>query len=85
MAAVVAEGSACGDCVIVIANDDTSGMTDERATEVRAGIARTSSDGSNVVVACQEDEGTCEDFSSRPCDVCGTSLAGDRHPVVWLR
>jgi hypothetical protein len=30
-------------------------------------------------------EGTEEGFSSRPCEGCGSHLAGDRFAATWLR
>jgi hypothetical protein len=68
-------GQACDDCVIAIANDDYTGMSDERAAEVRAGLKRI---GEFLTVG--EDEG----FRWYGCRVCGSSLAGNRHRVGYL-
>ena len=93
------DGVACADCVVVIANRDYSGFdSGERLGEVLAGVSA----AGDVWVSCGgHGEGGCEctdcemcgceHFSSSPCDVCGTTLAGERHAVrgvvssVWSR
>lgn len=72
----VQHGLACIDCVMAIANDDYSGMSDVRASLVREGIERI---GRHIVVA--EEYG----FTWRGCDVCGVNVAGDKHVVGYLR
>lgn len=67
-------GGACGNCVIAIANDDYSGMSDAEETETRAGLERI---GQYLVV------GDETGFSWRACVVCH-GLAGDRHEVGYL-
>jgi hypothetical protein len=70
MPVTFADLSVCADCLIAIANGDYSGMTEERAREVKAGIAARS----HLV------SGTAElGFSWTPCDVCHSTLHGDRH------
>jgi hypothetical protein len=63
----------CVDCAMLIANGEG---TDEHADAVAARWP-----GMNtLVLACPED---CEGwFSSSPCDGCGSTLDGDRHPAV---
>lgn len=81
MAEIVAEGQACIDCALLIANDDTSGMTDGAAAELRANVAGKCV-GLDPVMACPDE---CEGFFSwAGCDVCGSSLGGDFHPVVFF-
>ena len=81
MAKVVFEGSVCIDCALAIANDDVSGMSDERYREWADGCDRIALyELGDVVMACSED---CEGrFSWSPCDHCGSELGGDRHPIA---
>lgn len=72
----VQHGLACIDCVMAIANDDYSGMSDVKASLVREGIERI---GRHIIVA--EEYG----FTWRGCDVCGVNVAGDKHVVGYLR
>lgn len=78
---VVYEGHACIDCVMLIANGDDSGIEEPmvKYQEIaHVGLGKLG----HVVMACDED---CEGyFSSSACDNCGTTLAGDRHPIVVL-
>lgn len=64
---------ACDDCVMVIANADTSGIDDpERLRAVLEGVER-------IGPACvDEDEG----FRWAGCDVCRSPLGGNRHGVM---
>jgi len=76
-------GLACGDCVQAIANDDYSGLdysydaeeSEKRMAEIKAGI--NACPGYLVV-------GDEYGFSWRGCDVCGSSLGGDKHEVGYL-
>jgi len=72
MADIEEYGLACDDCIIAIANDDYTGMTDARADEVRAAI-------SNVGGWLIAGDETNTDFFS--CDVCGSRGFGDAHIV----
>ena len=68
----VISGQACIDCTMMLANG--CGTDEERAH------AETMETG--WVNACPDE---CEGFFSwRACDVCGTTLGGDRHPVAWF-
>lgn len=81
MAKVVFEGHACVDCVMAIANGDTSGIEDLEAWEKRVDSVALWKLG-NVVVNCPED---CEgEFRTDDCDYCGDHLHGDRHPIAVL-
>lgn len=68
-------GRACDDCVIAIANDDYTGMSDERAAEVSFAIASI-----NEYLIIGDDLGFCW----QGCDVCG-GLAGNMHEVGYLK
>lgn len=76
----VADGWCCTDCLMLIANGDTSGYsgTDEEKAAWLAEVDRRS-EGINWVPGDAEEE-----FSTRQCDVCGSMLAGARHEVVGL-
>ena len=73
MANIEEYGLACVDCIIAIANDDYSALTDARAAEVRAAI-------SNVGGWLIAGDETSTDFFS--CDVCGSRGFGDAHIVL---
>ena len=88
MARVVFEGHACVNCVMVIANADTSGIEDFDRWEsgvYATGLLERMSEryGScSVYVACPED---CEgEYRTDECDYCGSALHGERHPIVVL-
>lgn len=81
MTKLIAEVWACSDCAMIIANDDDTGMTEERAEEVREGIAAFRKRRETLVV----DSDLYEDFSTVGCYVCGTGLAGARFVVSILR
>lgn len=72
---VTHELEACVDCLMWVANGEA---TDEHAARIasqRPGVE-------HIIVACNED---CEGpFSWRPCEVCGSTLGGERHKVAIL-
>lgn len=74
-------GSACTDCVMIIANDDDSGMDDYTAKIIRAALAAYNRDGMSVNVDTIDND---PHFSGSQCDVCQTRLAGDRFPVTFI-
>lgn len=69
----------CSDCLMVIANGDYSGLAidpsteDQRTKEINDGL-----DSIEGYVDCGDSDKDRE-FSSRPCDCCGSQLAGSRH------
>ena len=73
----------CTDCIMVIANNDYTGLDyhyDEeeswqRMDEIKQGMAEL---GANIV--CMDE--TPDDFCTMSCDCCGTHLAGKRHYVA---
>ena len=75
------DGEMCVDCLMIIANDDDSGMSAEQAEASRAGIADWRAEGFQLAPTDFEDAS----FSSSPCEVCGTRLAGDRVPVSFMK
>ncbi|MBS9403675.1 hypothetical protein KG088_08530 [Halomonas sp. TRM85114] len=78
----------CPDCLMIIANDDASGLDDslsekeavEREQEIREAIAETQREGQIAVGDSERDD----EFSVSPCACCGTRLAGQRHHCVIL-
>jgi len=72
------DGEVCDDCIIAIANDDYSGMDDERDAAVRAGLERINSKYGYLVAG---DETT--EFTWRSCDCCGAG-GGRRHRAVAM-
>jgi hypothetical protein len=79
--AVIYEGWACVDCVMLIANGDDSGI--DNPMRKHQEIASVGLDNlGHVVLAC---DGDCEgQFRTDSCDYCGTTLHGDRHPIAVL-
>lgn len=81
MTETVYEGFACVDCTMLIANDDDSGIAEpmrKRQEIAHVGLGKLG----HIVMACNED---CEgEFRTDACDYCGTTLAGDRHPIAVL-
>lgn len=80
----------CDDCTIAEVNGDYSGMDDERAEEVAAGIERLVAEvgplSANWSSGDSETDWGIKDFSWRPCDACRTGLAGSRHRfAAWGR
>ena len=79
----------CDDCLMIIANDDATGLDhflDEesaaaREREVRHSIAAAQRDGNTLVVGDSEQD---EDLSTASCDCCNTILAGSRHHCVLM-
>ena len=74
-------GEVCVDCLMIIANDDDSGMSAEQAEASRAGIADWRAEGYTVVANDFEDPS----FGSFPCEVCGSRDGGDRFPVTFMK
>lgn len=79
------EGEMCADCLMLLASGETPTEMSERETEEwLAAIDRAwpESEGWHLAPAYGDD---CEgSFSWSSCDVCGSKLGGDRHPVsAW--
>lgn len=77
MATIEFEAIACTDCVLILANDDDSSVS---FPETHRAAMRIYSAGTAWYVTDDEPD----NFSTRPCGVCGTHLAGERHTVVAL-
>jgi hypothetical protein len=75
----IIELEGCTDCIMYLANgelpeENTSGWTPEAVERKWKGY--------HVCVA--GDENSEEHFSWQPCDVCGSSLGGNRYPcAAW--
>lgn len=77
MADIKYEGHCCVDCLMVMANDDWTGIEDaSRVEEVREGFARLEG---HAYATDDYDE-----FSWSSCDVCGTRLGGARQSFVVI-
>lgn len=65
----------------MIANDEWSGIEDPMRKHQE--IAHIGLDKLGLIaMACEDD---CEgEFRTDACDYCGTTLAGDRHPIAVL-
>lgn len=79
MATIIADGLlVCTDCAHLIANDEA---TDAHRAKV-AELDDPTSPGNWVLAGTTEDDDT--DFSTAPCDSCGSGLAGWRTPAAIL-
>lgn len=79
MAQIVFEGAVCIDCLMVIANDDWSGIANP--DEHRAAIEDTALCELGAVVPGDMDTAY---YGTEPCDYCATALHGDRYPIAVL-
>lgn len=70
-------GACCDDCYIAIANDDYSGISDERKNVVARAIWSYHAFDKHLIVG--DDLG----FSWQWCDICD-GLAGNRHAVGYF-
>ena len=73
------DGWVCVDCVMLLANADTpEHMNEEETAEYLARVEQ-HGEGAEYILNCPEE---CEGgFSWSPCDLCDSTLGGDRHPV----
>ena len=79
----------CTDCLMIIANDDASGLdyslgeeeAEVREQEIRGAITEIQREEGQIAVG---DSDRDDEFSSSPCACCGTRLAGARHHCVIL-
>lgn len=69
----------CDDCAQVIANGEINDGTDRDKEVADAQVRVWGSDAVHLVLACGED--CSESFSWAPCDGCGSTLGGNRHPA----
>ena len=77
----------CTDCTQAAVNDDYTGLdyhyneqeAEQRQAEIMAGLSRLGSLGYVYHAGLDSDE-----FSSRPCDCCGSRLAGSRDYFIIL-
>ena len=71
----------CTDCTIAAANGDLSGIEDDQQyADTTTGLERLGKI-SAVYHAGQEPD----EFSTRPCDCCGSRLAGSRDYFIILK
>jgi hypothetical protein len=70
----------CTDCADVLANggENVEPSHADTMSAEWAGVP------GQLVLACTDDEEDCPTFTSRPCDGCGSRLAGSRHLAVRL-
>lgn len=71
----------CTDCTIAAVNDDFSGIEDDQQyADIMTGLERLGKIGAVYHAGQEPDE-----FSSRPCDCCGSRLAGSREYFIILK
>ncbi|MCE0732429.1 hypothetical protein LWH48_06385 [Halomonas sp. G15] len=79
----------CTDCLMIIANDDATGLdyslgedeAEAREREIREAIAEIQREQGQIAVGDSDKDDV---FSAGPCACCGTRLAGARHHCVIL-
>src|SRR5690554_5571867 len=79
----------CTDCLMIIANDDASGLdyslgeeeAEVREQEIRRAITEIQREEGQIDVG---DSDRDNEFSPSPCACCGTRLAGARHHCAIL-
>jgi hypothetical protein len=77
MATMNDEFEVCDDCLMVIANGDTSGIEDDdRLSDVLTGVDR---------IGHAHPTFSRDEYRTIPCECCGTKLHGARTTVVTLR
>jgi hypothetical protein len=77
---VTADGSVCVDCLMAIANDDTSGISDVDKWAAAVESTNATENGRYRVVVSGDESY----FSSSRCDYCSDPLAGDRIDVEFV-
>ena len=78
----------CQECLQAIVNDDYTSLDYDygliegyaRVEAIQAGINRLTAN--DRFLAAGEDE---TEFSTQPCECCGSSLAGSRHEIIILK
>jgi hypothetical protein len=75
-----ADGSVCTDCLIAIANGDTSGISDVDTWSAAVDATDACESGAYSVVITGDESY----FSSSRCDYCSDPLAGDRVDVQFI-
>lgn len=73
--------SVCQDCMLIIANDDASGISEERLAEI---LDAWEACWSSYMFGCGNDDPAADEdgtygFRAAGCDACGTSDHGDRY------
>lgn len=81
---VVAELKACVTCTLIIANGEDTSQADSGEAHGRKMMEHYGSGCLALVVTCHGEDEQCDPFSSSPCEVCGDTLAGERHAVSEL-
>lgn len=80
----------CSDCLFAAVNDDYTGLdyyyspkdAEKKEQEIREGLVRL---GPNLVYNADSETGEgIREFSSTPCNCCGTHLAGSRERFAIL-
>lgn len=79
----------CTDCLMIIANDDASGLdyalgeevAAAREQEIRSAILEIQREDGQIAVGDSDHD---DEFSSSPCACCGSRLAGQRHHCMIL-
>jgi hypothetical protein len=74
------DGSVCVDCLMAIANSDTSGISDVDKWAAAVDATDATENGRYRVVVTGDESY----FSSSRCDYCSDPLAGDRIDVVFI-
>lgn len=73
-------GTCCQDCACIVANDDDSGMDEERAEEARATMAAIATDEGGHIVLGEHSESS----HLFRCALCGDDVMSWEHAVIVL-
>lgn len=74
------DGEACTDCMTLLVNGEVENP-DPRWDEEAAKEAMEEND---ITPNMPDEEDSFDEFSRSTCDICGTAVAGSRHPVaIW--
>lgn len=74
----ITEIEVCGDCLIAVANDDYTGMSDQQESATRGGLTALHNEHDQVIP-----EGVALGFSHRECECC-RALPGERYTMNLL-
>ncbi len=78
-------GLVCVDCVMAIANGDTSGVEDFEVWESGVESLDACESGRyTVVIGATDEDSDDAGFSWSPCDYCGSRLGGDRFHATFI-
>lgn len=76
----------CVDCTMILANGDPGDVSESEKSRLDTAWAEFEASGCTMTGpdCAGGDESECTEFSKRPCDLCRSPLAGQRHrATIW--